>query len=103
MSAEAPWLRYLHDKARRAGLNRAEALLEVHGMRPHQGRELYRALTRDAAPDPFSPLEAITLQEAEDGQTIKALLKLHDDLSIETVLMQHHGRRNTVCVSSQAG
>ncbi|HEY9900285.1 MAG TPA: 23S rRNA (adenine(2503)-C(2))-methyltransferase RlmN [Pantanalinema sp.] len=103
MSAEAPWLRYLHDKARRAGLNRAEAILEAHAMRAHQGRELYRALTRDAAPDPFSPLEAITIQEAEDGQTIKALLKLHDGLSIETVLMQHHGRRNTVCVSSQAG
>lgn len=103
MSAEAPWNRYLHDKARRAGLDGFEALLEAHGMRPSEGRALYRALTREAASDPFSPLTPVTVQEAEDGQTIKALLKLHDGFEIETVLMQHHGRRNTVCVSSQAG
>jgi 23S rRNA (adenine2503-C2)-methyltransferase len=103
MSAEAPWHRYLQDKAHRAGLPHAEALLAAHGLKPHEGREAYRALTRDAAADPFSALALVTAQHAEDGQTIKALLKLHDGFEIETVLMQHHGRRNTVCVSSQAG
>jgi 23S rRNA (adenine2503-C2)-methyltransferase len=38
-----------------------------------------------------------------DGETRKALLRLHDGHHIETVLMPHHGARNSVCISTQAG
>jgi len=40
---------------------------------------------------------------SEDKNTIKALLTLKDDLKIETVLMRHKDKRNTICVSSQVG
>lgn len=36
-------------------------------------------------------------------QTIKALITLKDNLTIEAVLMRHADGRNTVCVSSQVG
>ena len=38
-----------------------------------------------------------------DKKTVKAVISLKDDLKIETVLMSHKGKRNTVCVSSQIG
>jgi 23S rRNA (adenine2503-C2)-methyltransferase len=38
-----------------------------------------------------------------DGETRKALLRLHDGHHIESVLMPHHGARNSVCISTQAG
>jgi len=40
--------------------------------------------------------------ESKDKNTVKALIKLADDLKIETVLMRHNDR-NTICVSSQVG
>ena len=40
---------------------------------------------------------------SKDGRTVKARLILEDGLAIETVLMKHTDRRNTVCVSSQVG
>ncbi|MEA1929108.1 MAG: 23S rRNA (adenine(2503)-C(2))-methyltransferase RlmN [Candidatus Auribacterota bacterium] len=40
---------------------------------------------------------------ARNGKTAKAIVHLHDGVTIETVLMRHRGGRNTVCVSSQAG
>ncbi|MDP1884622.1 MAG: 23S rRNA (adenine(2503)-C(2))-methyltransferase RlmN [Candidatus Moranbacteria bacterium] len=40
---------------------------------------------------------------SKDGRTIKVRLVLEDGLAIETVLMKHTDRRNTVCVSSQVG
>ncbi|MCF7835952.1 MAG: 23S rRNA (adenine(2503)-C(2))-methyltransferase RlmN [Candidatus Marinimicrobia bacterium] len=39
----------------------------------------------------------------EDGDVKKAIITLEDGLQIESVLMQHSGNRNTVCVSSQVG
>ncbi|HEU5287728.1 MAG TPA: 23S rRNA (adenine(2503)-C(2))-methyltransferase RlmN [Candidatus Limnocylindria bacterium] len=41
--------------------------------------------------------------ESADGETRKALLRLHDGHHIESVLMPHHGARNSVCFSTQAG
>jgi 23S rRNA (adenine2503-C2)-methyltransferase len=35
--------------------------------------------------------------------SLKALIKLEDGIVVETVLMMHKDKRNTVCVSSQAG
>ena len=41
--------------------------------------------------------------DSGDGQTVKAVIRLDEETSVETVLMRHRGGRNTVCVSSQAG
>ena len=38
-----------------------------------------------------------------EKNTFKAILKMHDGLNIEAVLLMHKGSRNTVCVSCQAG
>ena len=40
---------------------------------------------------------------SRSGQTVKVAIALADGLEIESVLMQHKDRRNTVCVSSQVG
>ncbi|PIR02633.1 MAG: 23S rRNA (adenine(2503)-C(2))-methyltransferase RlmN [Candidatus Nealsonbacteria bacterium CG_4_9_14_0_2_um_filter_37_38] len=40
---------------------------------------------------------------SKDRNTIKALMTLKDGLKIETVLMRHKNKRNTICVSSQVG
>ncbi len=36
-------------------------------------------------------------------KTLKNVIKLKDGVSVESVLMMHNSKRNTVCVSSQAG
>ena len=43
------------------------------------------------------------IHRSENSGSLKALLKLEDGIAVETVLMLHSDRRNTVCVSSQAG
>ena len=43
------------------------------------------------------------MQRSNDRQTTKGLFRLHDGNEVEAVLMEHHGERNTVCISSQAG
>ena len=43
------------------------------------------------------------LFSSKDGRTVKARLVLDDGLAIETVLMKHTDKRNTICVSSQVG
>ncbi len=40
---------------------------------------------------------------SKDEKTLKALVEFSDGLEVETVLMRHEDRRNTVCVSSQMG
>lgn len=40
---------------------------------------------------------------SRDKRTVKAVINLKDNLKIETVLMRHKNKRNTVCVSSQVG
>ena len=47
-------------------------------------------------------LEPVTETRSSDGETTKTLFRLHDGQLIETVLMRYR-RRNTVCISSQAG
>ena len=66
--------------------------------------DLPRAL-RDALRAAFrwSSVEPIAEQASADGETRKALLRLHDGHRIESVLMPHHGARNAVCLSTQAG
>jgi len=40
---------------------------------------------------------------SKDKKTVKAIIFLEDGLKIESVLMQHKDKRNTICVSSQVG
>ena len=60
---------------------------------------------RDALAGAFrwSSVEPVREEASADGETRKALLALRDGHHIETVLMPHHGARNAVCVSTQAG
>jgi 23S rRNA (adenine2503-C2)-methyltransferase len=51
----------------------------------------------------WSAVELEREEASADGETRKALLRLGDGHHIETVLMPHHGARNAVCVSTQAG
>ena len=51
----------------------------------------------------WSGVTPVIEQASADGETRKALLQLHDGQRIETVLMPHHGMRNSVCISTQAG
>ena len=66
--------------------------------------DLPKAL-RDALARSFrwSAVEAVREEASADGETRKALLQLRDGHHIESVLMPHHGARNAVCVSTQAG
>jgi 23S rRNA (adenine2503-C2)-methyltransferase len=60
---------------------------------------------RDALAAAFrwSSVAPVFEQASADGETRKVLLQLHDGHRIETVLMPHHGARNSACVSTQAG
>jgi len=40
---------------------------------------------------------------SKDERTIKAVVDFEDGLGVETVLMRHRDKRNTICVSSQVG
>ena len=51
----------------------------------------------------WTSVELVREEASADGETRKALLRLADGHHIETVLMPHHGARNAVCVSTQAG
>ena len=51
----------------------------------------------------WSSVEVENEIASADGETRKALLRLADGHHIETVLMPHHGERNSVCLSTQAG
>ncbi len=51
----------------------------------------------------WSAVVPVTELASADGETRKVLLRLHDGHLIESVLMPHHGARNSVCISTQAG
>jgi 23S rRNA (adenine2503-C2)-methyltransferase len=50
----------------------------------------------------FSKLKPEISKASSDRQTVKSLLRLDDQKAIETVLMRYD-KRNTLCISSQAG
>ncbi len=50
----------------------------------------------------FQSLNPVTEVSSKDGTTTKVLFRLHDGLTIESVLMSYE-KRQTVCVSSQVG
>ena len=98
------------------------AWLAARGERRYRLRQIRRHAARTSAPDwtaltdlpvalrlalasafRWSAVTPVTEQASADGETRKVLLRLHDGHLIESVLMPHHGARNSVCLSTQAG
>src|SRR5437899_8696676 len=97
------WLRKRDEPAYRAKQIRRHA---THGTERgfEELTDLPKSL-RDALARSFrwSSVEPVREEASADGETRKALLELRDGHHIESVLMPHHGARNAVCVSTQAG
>ena len=89
---------------------------------PYRAKQIRRAIAHSTAPGwdgltdlpqglrgdlegayRWSAVEPEREVASADGETRKALLRLHDGHHIESVLMPHHGARNSVCFSTQAG
>jgi 23S rRNA (adenine2503-C2)-methyltransferase len=120
LSARDLWI---DEKARRAGYENGAALASSHGLKSYRIDQLYRAATKELAEDldaittlpkelraalaaegfALDAVQPVVVQRSRDGQTTKGLFRLHDGNEVEAVLMEHHGERNTVCFSSQAG
>lgn len=114
---------WIDDKARRAGFAGGAEFAAAFALKPYRLQQLYRAATKELAEDVgavsvlpkelraqlgtaglrFGGVDPVTVLRSNDGQTVKGLFRLHDGNEVEAVLMQHHGERNTVCISSQAG
>jgi len=96
--------------------------LRDRGEPPYRTKQIRRQVARGAADDwigltdlpialrralaasfRWSAVEPVREIESADGETRKVLLELHDGHHIESVLMPHHGARNSVCFSTQAG
>jgi 23S rRNA (adenine2503-C2)-methyltransferase len=111
------------DVVRRMGLRDTEDFAQTFELRPYRLRQLYHAAARELLDDleavttlpkdlraalaarglRLSSIEPVVVQRSNDGQTSKGLFRLHDGNEVEAVLMEHHGGRTTVCISSQAG
>jgi 23S rRNA (adenine2503-C2)-methyltransferase len=120
LSARDLWI---DEKARRAGYENGAALASAHGLKTYRLDQLYRAAAKElvdrlddvttlpkelraalgAEGVALDGIEPVVIQRSNDGQTTKGLFRLHDGNEVEAVLMEHHGERNTVCISSQAG
>ncbi len=102
-------------------LPQLETLLAEWGQPAYRARQIWRRLyvnytsdpqamtelppalrTRLAAETQIGTLSPVTIQQADDGLTRKALWRLPGGEVIESVLMIYPGRA-TVCVSTQAG
>jgi len=71
-------------------------------LEPAQMTELPKSLRDRLSSELQSTLDLVTERTSDGGETVKFLWRLHDDRTIETVLMAYRDRV-TVCVSSQAG
>src|ERR1700682_352272 len=111
---------WIDEKARRAGHADGAAFAAAHGFKGYRIEQLYRAATKELVEDVAAvttlPLDLrsalsgegfaldnvapVVVQHSSDGQTTKGLFRLHDGNEVEAVLMEHHGERNTVCISS---
>ena len=118
-----PLVIWTTDVAKRAGFDTIEAFTERFDLKPYRLKQLYRAATKELVPDvasvstlpkemraamseagvAFTSVEPVVVQRSKNSQTTKGLFRLHDGKEVEAVLMEHHGDRTTVCISSQAG
>jgi 23S rRNA (adenine2503-C2)-methyltransferase len=71
-------------------------------LEPEQMTDLPKALRQRLGKELPGALTHVTERVSDGGETVKFLWRLHDDRTIETVLMAYRDRV-TVCVSSQAG
>ena len=114
---------WFDEKARRAGHENGAALASAHGLKNYRIDQLYHAAAKELAGTlddvttlpkelraalgaegfALDSVQPVVVQRSSDGQTTKGLFRLHDGNEVEAVLMEHHGDRNTVCFSSQAG
>lgn len=114
---------WIEPKVRRAGHADVEAFTRAHELKPYRLTQLYRAATRELVADidhisvlpkplreelaaegfALDSVAPVVVQKSSDRQTAKGLFRTADGSEVEAVLMQHHGGRNTVCISSQAG
>jgi 23S rRNA (adenine2503-C2)-methyltransferase len=114
---------WFEEKVRSAGHAGQAAFASAHALKPYRLEQLYRAATKELAPDldavtvlpvalrtalagegfAFESVTPVTIRRSNDGQTSKGLFRLHDGNEVEAVLMEHWGDRTTVCISSQAG
>ena len=76
--------------------------LHARAQRPENMTELPSALRASLETALPPALREVSRRTADGGQTTKWLWALHDEASVETVLM-HYPDRVTVCVSTQAG
>lgn len=114
---------WLRDVVARAGFAEIDEFVRRYELKPYRLRQLYHAATKELLDGPagvttlpkelrsalsnggitFLALDPIAVQRSRDEQTTKGLFRLHDGKEVEAVLMEHHGDRTTVCISSQAG
>ncbi|MBV8151492.1 MAG: 23S rRNA (adenine(2503)-C(2))-methyltransferase RlmN [Candidatus Eremiobacteraeota bacterium] len=114
---------WVDEKARRAGHPSGASLCAALDVQPYRLRQIYRAATKELVADvaevttlpvglraslraqglAFDSLMPVVVQHSSDGQTTKGLFRTADGSDVEAVLMEHHGGRSTVCISSQAG
>ncbi len=114
---------WIEQKALRAGFSSPQTFAENFNLKGYRLAQLYRAATRELVEDVgqvtvlpkelraalaaaefrFHSAAPLAVQHSNDGQTTKGLFGLIDGSQVEAVLMEHHGDRNTVCISSQAG
>jgi len=114
---------WIDEVARRAGYADGAAFSAAHLLKKYRLQQIYRAAVKELVDDlesvttlpkelrtalaaqgfTFDSVEPVTVQHSNDKQTIKGLFRLPDGNEVEAVLMQHHGERNTVCISSQSG
>jgi len=114
---------WFDEKARRGGFASGAALLSAFDLRRYRLDQIYRAATKELAPDletvttlpkdlrtrlgqqgfAFDSVTPTVVRRSNDEQTTKGLFRLADGSEVEAVLMEHYGDRSTVCISSQAG
>ena len=102
---------------------RRPPFVSAFGLKPYRLEQLYRASVKELIENPsgvttlpkelraqfaesgvaFSSVRPVLEQRSADGQTTKVVLALRDGKEVESVLMEHHGARTTICISSQAG
>lgn len=114
---------WFSDVVTRAGFADTEAFAREFDLKPYRLKQIYRAAAKELVGEigevttlpkelrstlaergiTFSSVEPIVLQRSKNSQTTKGLFRLRDGNEVEAVLMEHHGDRTTVCISSQAG
>lgn len=114
---------WIDEKARRAGFEDGAALARALDFKSYRLQQLYRAAAKELIDNvaevtvlpkeareqlaeldfTFDAVSPVVVQRSSDKQTTKGLFRLSDGSEVEAVLMEHHGDRNTVCISSQSG